>query len=182
MENKNGFISRELSAQDIPQILRLQDIVFANLENTDFLRYNTENMYQECFRLPTISRGYFAGDDLVGMTIFVDCHGTSEDLSQSLQKFSASRPINCKVVLVHPDYRGRHWQKEMFLACEAIARNKGYKQIIATVARDNSHSRNNLISLGMKLDSSTTKYGGLQRDIMYKSIIDGGALRPKQCY
>lgn len=167
---KAEYTIRSLEETDIPIILELQDIVFSALQNAEFLRRNTYETLSFCFKHPHFILGIFKDDQLAAVCIFVDASGTEEDLSLDLRNYSCTKPINAKLTLVHPQFRGHGWQRFMFQICANLAREQGYRQIIATVSPDNIYSRNNMIRLGMTEDHREIKYGGLLRAVMFLEL------------
>ena len=157
---------RTLKQTDIGRLIRLQDTVLSSMEDPSLLRKNTYETFLFCFERPRYAVGIFDGENLVSACIFVDAYGTEEDLSRSLKNTVCTKPINYKLVLVHPDYRGHGWQRFLFMICAKLAWKDGYEQIIATAAPANTYSCQNMLRMGMKEDHRELKYGGLLRCVM----------------
>ena len=166
------YTVRFLNKADILLLLSLQEAVFAEIENPDFLRKNTYDTFDFCFQRPHFIPGVFSGKDLIAVCIFVDAAGTEEDLSRCLRNCTCIRPINYKLVLVHPDHRGQGLQADLFRLCKNRCLEQGYAEILATVDPENRHSYDNMIRLGMKEDHREIKYGCLYRAVMVYDVND----------
>ena len=168
--NTTTYTLRLLNSEDIPLILDLQDAVFSAMAQADNLRRNTDETLSFCFERTHFIPGIFEGNQLLAVCIFVDAAGTDEDLSLHLHQFETTKPINYKVVLVHPLYRGHGWQRYLFQLCAELCLKHGYEQMIATVAPDNLYSYRNLIKFGFQEDHREVKYGGLLRAVMFLDL------------
>ena len=178
--NLSDLTVRFLDITDIPLLLDLQEAVFDRLENPDFLRKNTCDTFEFCFRRPHFIPGVFAGKDLIAVSIFVDAAGTEEDLRPCLRNYTCIRPIQWKLVLVHPNHRGFGLQLSLFRLCKNLILDHGYTEILATVDPENRHSYDNVIRIGMKEDHREIKYGGLYRAVMILHLNTGDSPMPAQ--
>ena len=176
----SDYTVRFLDITDIPLLLDLQEAVFAELENPDILRKNTSETFEFCFRRPHFIPGVFAGKDLIAVSIFVDAAGTEEDLSLCLRNYTCSRPIQWKLVLVHPNCRGFGLQLSLFRLCKNLILEHGYAEILATVDPENKHSYDNVRKIGMKEDHREIKYGGLFRAVMILNLKNTDSPIPVQ--
>lgn len=61
---------------------------------------------------------------------------------------------------VRAKYRGRGLQKKLIRARVAMARRRGFREIVAYVLEWNLASANSLIACGFRLYTPTSKYGG----------------------
>lgn len=169
---KPEYTVHSLGKEDIPLILDLQEKVRSAMAHPSDLRLNNNETLMFCFERTHFIPGIFDGEKLAAVCIFVDAAGTEEDLSVHLRHHTVTKPINYKLVLVHPDYRGHGWQRFLFQICAGLAEKCGYEQIVATVAPDNSYSYRNMIRAGLNEDHRENKYGGLLRSVMFLDIRD----------
>ncbi|MFR5600929.1 MAG: GNAT family N-acetyltransferase [Lachnospiraceae bacterium] len=69
---------------------------------------------------------------------------------------------------VHPDFRGLRLQHTLMARGEQWLIDAGFVHLLGTVHPDNQYSLNNFLKLGYRIITTTEKYGGLPRHVMYK--------------
>lgn len=74
-------------------------------------------------------------------------------------------------VCVLPVFRGRGLQYDLISLGETFLQSTPYCHFMATVHPDNRYSLANLMKLGYRIVTTTTKYGDLPRHILYKHKI-----------
>lgn len=96
--------------------------------------------------------------------------------SNSLGHYVNLEPEELKLVAhmdslaVLPDYRGRHLQYRLMAHGEQYLKATPYRHLMGTVHPDNKYSLNNFLRLGYQIVTTTEKYGGLPRHVLYKSL------------
>lgn len=169
---KEEFEYAQCSVENIDEICALQDEAFCSMSDDTMLRRNSSETLLSCLREPHFTLGAFHNGVLAGFAVmFVP--GLSDEniaLSAGFSESEAAETVNFKLVIVKPDYRGNGLQKEFILRLDALAKEKGYKKIFATVAPNNEYSKNNFLNSGYEFHSQKVKYGGLVRNIYYKNL------------
>lgn len=170
-KEKLSFEYRLCTTEDFNQISSIQDEAFRLLDNPDVLRKNTDEMLMSCLKEPHFTLGAFSGDELAAFSVlyFPD---ESEALAPYLKTvdISGKKAANNKLCIVRQKYRGNGLQARLGLMLEKYAKEKGVDLLCATVSPDNPFSMNNMKKMGYTYDSTTKKYGGLDRNIYYKFI------------
>lgn len=80
------------------------------------------------------------------------------------------KTAHIETVAVLPDFRGNGLQVRLVQAAETLLSQTPYCYFMATVHPDNHYSLNSMIRQGYRILSTTTKYGGLDRHILYKNL------------
>lgn len=168
---KSDFEFRLCTPEDFEEILSIQDEAFSLLEDSDILRKNTNEMLFSCLNEPQITLGAFYKGELAAFSVlyFPD---ESEALAPYLKTIDAKdkKDANNKLCIVKNKFRGNGLQSILGLMLEPYAKEKGIDLLCATVSPKNKYSMNNMKKMGYTYDSTTKKYGGLDRNIYYKFI------------
>ncbi len=90
------------------------------------------------------------------------------DLGFSKQELSLAAHMESAAVL--PEYQGNRLQRRLISSAEAILSSRGYQYALATVSPKNFYSLRNMLACGYRIAKTTTKYGGLERHILLKSL------------
>lgn len=161
-----------LTARRLPEILQLQEAVFATLEQPGLLRRNSPEMLERCLARPHLTLGAIKGEQLAAIAIMFDpAEEPDEDLAHLLQcpEVTGMRVANFKLCIVHPDHRGRRLQQQLGLEIEKAAQKKGIQMLCSTVAPTNEASRHSLEKIGYRSDCLIEKYGH-PRELFYKIL------------
>ncbi len=164
---------RQLNKDDIDLVMELQDKIIAGLTDPEILRRNDRELMLQSISDNNTAIGVFdpaKSGHLVAIAIMVDAKGTPEDLSIGLEKHTVSSSINMKSVMVLPDYRGNGLQKYLTKQLEERAKAAGYTHVCLSIYPNNKYSMNNALAMGYEYDHTATKYGGMVRDILVKTL------------
>ncbi len=71
---------------------------------------------------------------------------------------------------VFPAFRGQGLQGKLLRKGEEMLKDTGYTIALATIAPDNPASLNTLLKDGFEIITTTEKYGGLTRHVLYKQL------------
>lgn len=164
------LVIKKCTLDDLDSLMQLQDYVVQRLDNPDYLRVNTREMFAKCLQDPNIAFGLFDGDEMISIMILYDDSGSDEDLSLGLEKFSVKKSINYKLSIVKNEYRGQNIQNDLIWIMSKYAFAKGYTDGCGTVSPDNKYSYNNMVKNGFQEDHIALKYGNKKRAVMYLNI------------
>ena len=95
-----------------------------------------------------------------------------EDYFHDLGLQGNYKTANQKLFLVRNGYRGMGLQRKLIREVEKIALARGYNLLCTTVAPNNSFSINNFLCEGYIYAKTEKKYGGLMRNLYFKSFVD----------
>ncbi len=166
------FELKKCEANEINDILRIQEEAFAVIERPDILRRNTPEMLLSCLSAPHYTIGAYCQGLLVGFAVLYDAGDDAENLGRDIgyAEDELSDVINLKLVIVSPKYRGNGLQRRMTEELEKVAAKLNKRCICVTVSPFNKVSRSNIESMGYKYHSQKEKYGGVLRNLYYKII------------
>lgn len=168
----DGFLIRQLNTEDISGICKLQEDVATNLEKQDWLRNNDDQMWAECIQ-HHITLGVFSPNQtLAAVAVLFDAGNGKESIANYVTSVPAriKTSINLKVVLVAPTMRRNYLAHTLVALLERDARNFGKTEILCTIHKRNSPSRDLFKSVGYKkIGSARTEYG--KRHIYSRSLV-----------
>ena len=159
-------------AYHINEILSIQSEAFESMEHPEWLRENTKEMLLDCLGFPHVTVGAFSNSVMSGFAILFKGEKTDENLGLTLG-FSGDELksiANFKLVIVRPMFRGHSLQRILMTELERIAKDEDIKLLCTTVHPDNIASKISIEKSNYIFAKRTTKYGGLLRDIYYKSL------------
>lgn len=171
-KNITEFDFKKLNVESVPLLLEVQEEAFEYAKgNTDFLRRNTYETLAVCFEGESEVLGVFDEDKLIAFGILFVAERGKENLAYDVDEIEdIMTSANVKLIIVRPDYRGNGLQRELVSRLENLAKEKGFKWLCATVSPTNNWSYDNFIKGGFSLNKILTKYGGLTRALLVKSI------------
>lgn len=162
-----------LAAEDLGQMLEIQEEAFAEMKDVSLLRRNTPEMLAECLQVPHWTLGAWEGGRLAAFSVLYVSHEASEDLSLSLQDVEwRGGAANNKLCIVRPEYRGRGLQLRLGGMIEDEARKRGFALLCATASPLNTYSCRNLEAQGYRKNCCLEKYG-FSRNLYYKTLSGG---------
>ena len=165
-----SFTFKRLGKEYLPQLMDLQNEVFATLPDESLLRKNTVETFQPCFLPPSVVLGAFYDGVLVGVGILL-YPDEEEDLSlQAVDLPENAVCANLKLTLVKPSFFGNGLQINLLNRLEDFAKEMGTDFLCATVSPLNVYSLTNLSAVGYQKNTTVKKYGGLERLLMVKKL------------
>lgn len=172
MAEAKGYEIRELTTQDLPELLSLQTEVLQALGNRHWLRANEDSMLKECLAEPRHQvLGATLAGRLLGAAVLFDGLDTSENIRRyfSADPAALDAAINLKLVLVAPDARGEGLGRALVELLEQAAVTRGKAEILCTIHRQNRPSRRLFEVLHYRrFRSIDTAYG--RRDVYVRSL------------
>jgi hypothetical protein len=155
----------------IGEILRIQAETFADLEDTDILRKNTDEMLLSCLKAPQITLGAWRGGVLAAFSILYFPQDDAENLVVSLDGVDTAglKSANNKLCIVRKAFQGNSLQYELGLRLEPYALEAGAGILCSTVSPKNPCSIENMLRMGYAYNRTLQKYG-LERNLYYKFI------------
>ena len=88
----------------------------------------------------------------------------------NLDPEALDRVAHMDSLAVRPGFRGRGLQYQLMASAEQYLMTTSYCHLMGTVHPDNRYSLGNFLKLGYRIVTTTKKYGGLPRHVLYKSI------------
>ena len=168
--NYQKLFVKKCDKNELDNILKLQDIIFEELENPSILRRNTTQILAQCLEEPNVTIGVFDQNNLIGLIILVEPTGEETDLRKNLKCHIINSAADFKLIMIKKEYRGYGLQRSLMWLLEKIAYTKGYKFLCVSVSPDNKYSRSNIINAGYEFDHQEYLYGGLIREVYVKKL------------
>ncbi len=167
------FTFRRCDIGQLGDLLAIQEEAFASLDDDRLLRRNTEEMLASCLGEPHITVGVFDGEVMAAFGILYIAGDSPENLGRKigLEGDEMLATANYKLVIVRPQYRGNGLQRKLGLILEDEASKLGYRHICSSVSPYNQYSARNFEQSGYVRRGRAVLYGGLERDIFYKSLV-----------
>lgn len=165
-EAQNAYL-RYLTITDLPDILKLQTIVYEALEDKNRLETLEEKEFQSILEGEPLMVGVFCEEKLISFRAFLNPDDDSEGLGRDigLTEKDYTEIIYSEISNVHPDYRGNHLQTKMGNFIMEQLDPSVFRYILATVAPGNIPSMKDKFALGMSIYQVKEKYGGKLRYI-----------------
>jgi ribosomal protein S18 acetylase RimI-like enzyme len=167
-----GYAWARLEADDLQDLLELQERVIDSLGDHDQLRANTDVMLKACLVEHT-TLGLRSGGELVAAAILFDGAGGSESLRRHLRHTEADldTSVNLKVVLVDARHRRMGLGRSLIELLEKEAVKAGKTEILCTIHPKNDASRALFDRLSYQpLGKADTTYG--RREIYGRTLPD----------
>lgn len=167
----DNFDIKQLGSQHLPEVLQLQERIFASLQDKSTLRRNTPEMFAACLCRPHYTLGAWYQQQLVAIAILYCPDMGEENLAKCLQGVDVDpeASANYKLVVVEPHCRGNGLQFHLGLLLEQQALICGKNVLCCTVSPNNSYSKRNMLRLGYIYNRTLSKYGSV-RDLYYKIL------------
>ena len=164
---------RRLFPKDIKSCMSLQDEVIKELVDgghKDMFFPTYEEEFFESY-LIDYCYGLFAGDELVAASIFVLNRKSNRNLCDTIASANDFHDyLTFDMVQVKKEYRGYKIHDFYLKEAEKVADICGAKNIIATIAPDNEHSKANFEKCGFNCVATVRKYADLERNIFLKKL------------
>ncbi|MGL5825979.1 MAG: GNAT family N-acetyltransferase, partial [Nocardioides sp.] len=145
MLEARGYEVRRLAAGDLPELLRLEEEVLHDLRPHTWMRANGDEILGECLSNPKhTTMGALDGGRLVAAAVLFDGERTTENIRHYFtdDPDALKATINLKLVLVTPgNHRRAGLGRTLVELLEQDAADRGKKELICTIHRDNAKSR-----------------------------------------
>ncbi|HHX80691.1 MAG TPA: GNAT family N-acetyltransferase [Acholeplasmataceae bacterium] len=167
----DAYEIKPLSDIYLPELLKLQENAFLNLENEELLRRNSDTTLRDClvnhYTLGVIYKGI-----LIAFGILYFGKLTNENIGYDLDLNidEIIKTANIKLIIVHSAYRGNGLQRRLIGELEKEAIKRGFNTLACTIAPGNFYSIRNFEACGFKFYKQKQKYNGLIRNIYLKKI------------
>ena len=165
------YPARELTTDNMEQILGLQSIVLEHLENKEFLQPLTKEEFEDSLK-HRLMVGVFADEELIAFRTLaipvMDEHHLGYDIG--LSEDQLGDVVYQEITNVHPAYRGYGLQRKLADLVMELLQNSSYTYICATVAPFNFASLKDKLSQGMVIKALKYKYDNMLRYIFCKRL------------
>lgn len=154
------------------EILKLQDLVAANLPCKEIFILHEEEYFRQVLSLDRSALGVFAGGQLIAFSIIRFPGLTSENLGRdiNLHEKDLGGVAHLQAAAVHPAHRGHGLQRKLTLAHLDVIEELGYDHACCTVSPKNPISLGNYLSCGLLIEGLCPKKHGWWRFILHKKI------------
>ena len=161
---------RRCQLSDLQAVIDLNETVYAALPDKSVLRHNSPEMIASCLEEPNVTLGIWDGEVLVAIGMLYVPQCIEEDHAHDLDLQGDFKSANQKLFLVREGYRGQGLQRQLIREVEKIAVARGFNLLCTTCAPNNAFSINNFLKEGYLYAKTEMKYGGLVRNLYYKTL------------
>ena len=161
---------RRCNPADFDAVVELNETVYAALPDKSVLRHNSLEMIASCLEEPNVTLGIWDDNLLVAIGMLYVPQCIEEDHFHDLGLQGDFKSANQKLFLVREGYRGLGLQRRLIRAVEKVAVERGFNLLCTTVAPNNEFSINNFLKEGYIYAKTEIKYGGLVRNLYYKTL------------
>lgn len=164
---------RDLSLNDLEDVLELQNSVYESLEEREVLQTLTKGEFEEIIRQGYII-GVFKGGTLVATrSMYIPLVDEAEHLADDTKINVRERVIYSEITFIDPAARGQGLQTRMGEALIKRVKESGdFDYILTTVMPTNIPSLKDKFKVGFKIVKTTYKYGGKKRHVMQLNLFD----------
>jgi hypothetical protein len=161
-----------LQADSLPNLMRLQSVIAANLPCPEIFMLHEEKYLLEILRLERSVIGVTNEDGLIAYSIIRIPGLARDNLGRdiNLPKEELSKVAHLQASAVHPAYRGNALQRKLTIAHLRVIEEMGYEHICCTVSPINPISLANYLSCGLVIAGLRPKMQGWWRYILHKNI------------
>ena len=161
---------RRCQLSDLQAVIDLNETIYAALPDKSVLRHNSPEMIASCLEEPNVTLGIWDGEVLVAIGMLYVPQCIEEDHAHDLDLQGDFKSANQKLFLVREGYRGQGLQRQLIREVEKIAVARGFNLLCTTCAPNNAFSINNFLKEGYLYAKTEMKYGGLVRNLYYKTL------------
>lgn len=160
-----SFIMRQLTFENLGQVLALQDECVHSLSSDDLYCPLTREELIESLHLDKAVGIFTSDQQLAAVAVVVGNRISSRNLAADTGR-EPLETLTFDAVLVSPRWRGYGLQRIFIQWSIDKACAMNISQVLTTVSPDNHYSYNNFTALGFKHIKTAIKYGGVKRDIL----------------
>jgi GNAT superfamily N-acetyltransferase len=161
-----------LQAGSLPELLRLQGIVAANLPCPEVFMLHDDLYLQEILRHERSVIAVTTDEGLIAFSM-IRIPGLSHDnlgRDINLPEEDLCNVAHLQAAAVHPAYRGNGLQRKLTFAHLGVIEEMGYEHVCCTVSPKNPVSLRNYLSCGLVIEGLCPKMQGWWRFILHKKI------------
>lgn len=164
-----------LNEKHLPEIMRLQQVIAANLSRADLLALFSEEFMARHLRDQGFAAGVFVDRRLIAFrNVYYPAHDDQEwnlGIDIGLEPSERSKVANLQMVCVHPDFRGNGLALKMNAVClERLRKQAEHRHICATVSPYNHWNIRVLLKSGFHIRAIKNKYGAKLRYVVYQNL------------
>ena len=167
------FEMKFLHTDSLPDLVRLQNVIAANLPCPEIFMQHDDRYFQEILQLERSVIGMINDKELIAYSM-IHFPGISDDnlgRDISLPEEELTKNAHLQAVAVYPAYRGNGLQLKLTYAHLRVIEEMGYEHVCCTVSPKNPVSLANILSFGMMIEGLRPKMQGWWRYILHKNIL-----------
>lgn len=167
-------IIKDLSLENLQEILELQKIVIASLLDKCFLQPLSKEEFTFILNGRGMVYGAFHNNELIAFRAMLEPEIDDEHLGKDagLNESELSSVLYSEISNVSPEYRGNDLQRILGELLFEQVDTKRYQYICTTVAPFNIASLKDKFALGMHIVSLQKKYGGMLRYTLVRDLAN----------
>jgi len=169
---RSSYKIKFLQAGSLPELLRLQGIIAANLTCPEVFMLHDDLYLREIMRHERSVIGVTTEEGLIAFSMIRVPGLAHDNLGRdiSLPEEELCRVAHLQAAAVHPAYRGNGLQRKLTFAHLGVIEEMGYEHVCCTVSPKNPVSLRNYLSSGLVIEGLRPKMQGWWRFILHKKI------------
>lgn len=168
----DNFQVREARYKDVPEIMNIIDVAIENLPNKNMFYADTKEFIEKHIEEKGFSLVALKEEKIAGYIVVRFPKQDEDNLGKHVkEKIDLNKVAHMESTAVLPEFRNNGIQKLLLEKAEDKLKDTEYCYYMGTVAPDNEYSLKTLLGRKYTVIDTAKKYGGLQRNIMYKEII-----------
>jgi GNAT superfamily N-acetyltransferase len=166
------FEIKFLQAGSLPELLRLQSIIAANLPCPEIFMLHDDLYLREILRHERSIIGVTTEEGLIAFSMIRVPGLAHDNLGRdiNLPEEELCKVAHLQAAAVHPAYRGNGLQRKLTFAHLGVIEEMGYEHVCCTVSPKNPVSLRNYLSCGLLIEGLCPKMQGWLRFILHKNI------------
>jgi ribosomal protein S18 acetylase RimI-like enzyme len=171
-EGQSCFEIKFLQAGSLPELLRLQNVIAANLPCPEIFMLHDDFYMREILRHERSVMGVTTEEGLIAFSLIRIPGLANDNLGRdiNLPEEELCKVAHLQAAAVHPAYRGNGLQRKLTFAHLDVIEEMGYEHVCCTVSPKNPISLSNYLSCGLAIEGLCPKMQGWWRFILHKNI------------
>jgi ribosomal protein S18 acetylase RimI-like enzyme len=169
---KLRYTIKYLDENDLQDIINLQEIVLANIKDSDTYYPVSKEILKELLDSGDCAMGVVIDEGLIAFCIIhipgLEQGNLGRDIGMSEMDLNTIAHI--QFIFVHPDYWGYSIQNKLIKNILDVVKDIGCRHVLCTISPKNYYSLYNTLQWGFSIREIKEKYGGLLRYILCKNI------------
>ncbi|MFB2876108.1 GNAT family N-acetyltransferase [Floridanema aerugineum] len=162
-----------LRKENLQQILELQQLVVANLVDTELFYQDTPDYIEDLLVTKGVILGAFDDNNLVGYRGIKFCLNAKENLGKEIDIVESELDLvaHFDALVVHPNYRRQGIAHRLNIEALDLIKQRNKKHLFVKVSPKNTASLAMLAKLGMEIKKKIYPYEkNWERYLLYKNL------------
>lgn len=164
-----------LSTCHLQEVIQCQNEIYQLMSNKQSYFPLDINEVESMIEDDGLIFGLYVYGLLKGFSVMFFPGQSPDNIARDLysQDIDFNQTFHLEAVMIHPDYRGNHLQRTLFLhMLDYLKKNTEYRFVYSTVSPENIPSLKSLLSINLVIRGLKKKYDQSKRYILFQDIKD----------